>query len=245
MYGKILFTLFFIHVSSLFAFNSVEQLKAGRDTAQSVPQFQADQNKSLFFEAINNSARYASIETKLPYLLTVRTLLQKGFNVDTIDSYGLTGLSYAIEQKDNEMTLLLIGKGANLDATSGNSKLTPRMVLDQRVAISLIGTRPTSFDDFFDLIHSSAGQKDFASKAPYLSKVRVLLLNGFDVNTRDRNGYTGLHHAIDNQDYDMAFLLMGKGANLDVEDSAPLTPRFLIDQKMAFAIGMALAKINN
>ncbi|MBP7190669.1 MAG: ankyrin repeat domain-containing protein [Rickettsiaceae bacterium] len=54
--------------------------------------------------------------------------------------------------------------------------------------------------------------------------VKILILRGADLNQKDANGMTILHHAMQSQDLDFVKFLIKNGAKVDAQDAYGLTP---------------------
>lgn len=59
-------------------------------------------------------------------------------------------------------------------------------------------------------------------------KILALLDKGYDINSRDEDGRTALHCAIDGSERATAAFLLKKGADVQIEDSAGRTPLLVV-----------------
>jgi ankyrin repeat protein len=133
----------------------------------------------------------------------VKALLARGANVNAKESYrGETALMWAAAENHSEVAKLLIDAGAEVNATS--------LVFDFKFRkVASGGTQA---------IYSKGGLTAllFAARQGSLETARVLIDAGADLNQTEPDfGFTPLLEAIYNDHYDLAGLLVEKGANLN------------------------------
>ncbi len=51
-----------------------------------------------------------------------------------------------------------------------------------------------------------------------LSEIKKMLESGYDINTRDDDGFSGLHHSIEEEEYETSFYLIDNGIEITMTD---------------------------
>ncbi|EPS42694.1 hypothetical protein H072_3329 [Dactylellina haptotyla CBS 200.50] len=153
----------------------------------------------------------------------VELLVRLGANIEATDKTGWTPLTFAVFEGKPEHAELLINKGANIFHKDKEGYTPLRHAIKKgdiykRLVRLLLksGVR----------VNSPAGHNAFclAVERDIEGIVNTFLEEGYDVNTKDANGRTALSSAALMGKYEMAGLLMWKGANLESRDTQGLTP---------------------
>ncbi|TAM40095.1 MAG: ankyrin repeat domain-containing protein [Rhodanobacter sp.] len=150
-------------------------------------------------------------------------LLEHGADVEQPDDVGDTPLSYAAVNS-REATLLLLEYGAEVDAPNALNKQTP-----------LMGAAYWGCVPMMEVLLAHGAQVDArtafgstvlmnAARNQHIGAVAMLLDRQADVNTRDPDGNTALHHAVmqcsPTGQEDLVRLLLARGANPELVNKA-------------------------
>jgi ankyrin repeat protein len=146
----------------------------------------------------------------------VKLLLEKGTDVDALDSDGMTVLICAVIFGHEEMVRLLLENGADIEISSkGNTALIAaamqngehivRQLLDHGAEIE------AKNDAGYTALH-------IASAHAYVKVVQLLLDAGADINTRNKKGITPLMSAAQSDKFWMVCLLLNRGADVNAKD---------------------------
>ena len=163
----------------------------------------------------------------------VKTILEKGADVNAVDKGGATALIYAADGGHVKVVGLLLEKGADVNAknkggwtalmwaaTGSSSRRTEMVKLliakgadvnakDQTGATALMGS----------------------SRQGNLRAVKLLVEKGADVNAKDRGGASALIEASTNGHLDIVKLLLEKGADVNAKDNEGKTPLMWASEK--------------
>jgi len=173
-------------------------------------------------------------------LKELEILLQHGANINATDKSGVTPLHYAIRRGQTEVVKFLIDHGADVNIEdkwgstplfSSNSVKITKLLLDSgRVNIEHISKNG------FPILQSAISNKE-------LTKIRLIIQHGANINAQDKWGFTPLHHAIRSEQPKVIKLLIDHGVNINTKDQWGFTPlqyarqyqktevvNFLIDQ---------------
>jgi ankyrin repeat protein len=152
---------------------------------------------------------------------TVKKLLDEGCNIEMINDIGFTPLIISIFSNDSndEVTKLLIDKGANVNATDSDDN----PVLEFAVGANKI--------DIFKLLISKGADVNYTSKytsstalasACYagLDEIAQLLIdNGAKVDVKDMHDFTALYQAVRREHLSTVKLLIKNGADVNTKDT--------------------------
>jgi uncharacterized protein len=153
----------------------------------------------------------------------VASLLDRGARIDVANDRGGTALMHAATRGDSETLDLLLARGAAINARASNGW----------TALMLAGAR--GFEPIVERLLAHGADPNIADiygwtplmRAVDLGRpaiVKTLLADSrVDVDARDENGQTALHHAARQGYVDIARMLIGRAAKRDVRDRAGRT----------------------
>ncbi|SCB65560.1 unnamed protein product [Fusarium graminearum] len=145
----------------------------------------------------------------------VEEALRLGANINALNDQGRTALFVALENHDSEMVQLLLDHEVRLDVSDVSGKTALDVsVLDSGHYLTTFtllkhGAKPT------DNLEYGVSQLLLAAAAGHINKVERLLGEGVKHSGSDRLGYTALHEAACFGHYDIAKLLVEKGADVN------------------------------
>lgn len=178
-------------------------------------------------------------------------LLGAGAEVDVIDNQGMTPLHRAVWNGNKEMTEVLLGAGAEVDVTDnqGMSALLWAVYADQVELIDLLCSNKADVEKTSTDGESPLGM---AIRLGHLASVKALIKqgakvhipffqaaimgdyveilslliehSGADLNILSNNGWSLLHTAAAFGKKEICFLLLQKGARVDIETKDGITP---------------------
>ncbi|WP_447933209.1 ankyrin repeat domain-containing protein [Wolbachia endosymbiont of Dactylopius coccus] len=151
----------------------------------------------------------------------LKFLLSKGANIDDTDKNGWTPLHCASGNNHLDIVKFLIGKGADVNAKDNDDK-TP---LDLAIGGNYIG--------IMEFLKQAQLDKRLLAAAEDgdLGKVKGLIDQNADVNTRDKSGWTPLHFAAYCDRFSVVkFLLNNSSANIKAKDVYGNTPLHIAAQ---------------
>ena len=150
-------------------------------------------------------------------------LLEHGADVEQPDDVGDTPLSYAAVNS-REATLLLLEYGAEVDAPNALNKQAPLMRAAYWGCVPMMevllahGAQADARTAFGSTVLMNAARNQ------HIGAVAMLLDRQADVNARDHDGNTALHHAVmpcsPTGQEDLVRLLLEHGANPDLVNKA-------------------------
>jgi len=174
-------------------------------------------NRNEFVELLIEEGADVSLDVAARFgvLTKVKSLIEKGTDINEKDVSGKAALHYAVEYGNKDVVEWLIDNGADVNVED-NDRNTPGHVAlgeDNRSILELLIANGANLDS----IHLSAYQGD-------LDKVRSFLKEGTDVNAVDSYGATPLHYAARRGSKEVVEFLIVKGADVDVKDKRNLAP---------------------
>jgi ankyrin repeat protein len=166
----------------------------------------------------------------------LRTLIDRGVDLNAVDAGGNTPLMSAVQTGDLDMVRLLVNKGANVNASSafGFTALIDAVTANWGDAARLLlarGANPNAANDHHGTVRHGPVAIGHVSvlmaAAPYgpPSLIAELLKAGADVNARDVRGMTPvmLASASENQDPAVVQTLLDAGADPAAKSAAGAT----------------------
>ena len=162
---------------------------------------------------------------------TVKTLLERGADVNFTDFIGRTPLMEAAQSGHENVVKLLLEKGANVNSKDkfGQSSLSLAAEKGHQGVVRLLLEKGADIDS-----------KDVNKRTPlllaavrgYPDVVRMLLDGGADFDSPDDTGQTPLMQAVEEGHKKVVNMLLDGGANVDSADKKGWTPlRFAVDRK--------------
>ena len=150
----------------------------------------------------------------------VRLLLDRGAHVNARETWhGETALMWAAAEDHAGVVSLLASRGADLNLKSTVPEF-PKVKVDAATMV------------FTALPRGGMTALMLAARQGAAEGVRALAEAGADLNAVDPDGTSALNIAIINAHYDVAALLVEKGAGLDIGDAAGMTPLYaVVDMK--------------
>ena len=198
--------------------------------------------------ARDNYGRTVLMDTYMPEIVTM--LINKGADVNARDNYGRTVLMYACQYQDNpEIIQELLDNGAIIE--DGNQLLA---LLDKNEGIEInqdyLDLRERIYNEVYKKFNNSTDDsvednkvktraiyKNILSHKNLIEKItpeqlEMYIALGADVNARDRNGDTALHHAIDSENIKAMEILLKNGINVNARSKDGGTPLlFALDRR--------------
>jgi ankyrin repeat protein len=142
----------------------------------------------------------------------VKVLLAHGADVNAKENWhGETALMWAVSEKHAAVARELLAKGANVNARSMVNNWERQNSAEPREKWLPLGGLPAL---------------EFAARDGCVECISVLLAAGADINGVDEDGITALVSALINGHYDVAGLLLEKGANPNIGDRTGRTPLY-------------------
>ena len=193
----------------------------------------SDQNIKLLKESNHVSSESVSLNQSMAiYACTgnvegVISLTDRGINVNSFDERGLTPLHNATSKNDTSMIVVLVDRGAMVDAPTSRESSFPG-VTPLHVA-AIFGN-----EEAIRTLHklgASLNIQDSAGNTPLhicINKgnrdlARCLISLGADVTVCGDNG-SALHHAAELGNIEMIHLLVDSGCPSDIQDGQGATP---------------------
>ncbi len=170
---------------------------------------------------LNNPLLFAIRQSHLP---VARFLLEKGADDNAQERWGQSALHIAAGKGDVECVRLLLDHGARVNATeinkstplefaiTGTSKEVVDLLLEKGADV---GTKSSKEMNAFHLWAIGAGEPGIAD---------LLFARQADVNARDYDGKTPLHHAVNQGQKQAVEWLLKHGAEVNVRDKNGRTP---------------------
>ena len=151
---------------------------------------------------------------------TVRTLVQKGVNVNAAQADGATAMHWAVYRGDPELARILISAGADVKKASRNGS-TPLWLASTNGDAAMIRVLLDAGADANEALPLGRTPLMLASRTGAVDAMRVLIDRGANVNARDaERGTTPLMWAADQGHAPAIRLLIERGADIAAR-SAP------------------------
>jgi ankyrin repeat protein len=158
-------------------------------------------------------------------------VINKAAPLDEVDAEGNSALIVACDKKLEDIALLLIRSGANLNVVSRSTGDTPIHKMCYRGMMSLLRAVADLPKSMLPVLNLET--KNHKGETPLIIAVsghgnpemlRLLLQLGADVRSQDRAGQTALHHAFLRHNPAFVRLLIAHNAPLDVKNRSGDTP---------------------
>lgn len=163
---------------------------------------ETDEQKQLFFDAVNNEDHK-----------TIIKMLNEGFDINTKNQLGLTPLMNAAFNGNVKTAEFLIKKGADVKMKDDTGKTVFYYACrTNEVKLAKILLPLISLKDEFECDDTLLF---YCINENILEIAELLIKNGFEVNNVNRNGYTPLMSSIFRNNIKIAELLVKHGANID------------------------------
>jgi len=148
----------------------------------------------------------------------IKLLIDNGADVNVaLRRVGTTPLQAAARKGNVRIVELLLSRVADINAkdSSGHTALHMAMGSDHREMVELLAAKGARAS----ALHLAAYLGD-------TEKLRKLLRDGDDIDSRDEPGFTALHYAALSGKKEVVEFLIDEGARVDAKDSSNLTPLF-------------------
>ncbi len=156
----------------------------------------------------------------------VKEFLEQGTDINAKDENGQTSLYIAVNNDNKETVKLLIDKGADVNAKNEDGQTPLDIILNRnRIQIS----RNPNHAEIRDLLIANGAEIlsiHAAVQSGDLGQVKEFLEQGIDINSKNSDGDTALHIAVDRDYNDVAKLLIDKGADVNAKDKRNETPLY-------------------
>ncbi len=147
----------------------------------------------------------------------VKSLIEKGANVNSKDKYGHTALIYASEEGYKEIAKLLIDGGANVNATN-KSKVTALMWASQKGYKEIVQLLIEAGANVNAKDEDEETALVFAFRGNHEEIVELLIQEGADVYVKDCRGFTTLMWASKRKHKKIVEILIKAGVEINAKD---------------------------
>ncbi|KAE8679004.1 FH protein interacting protein FIP2-like [Hibiscus syriacus] len=184
------------------------------------------------------------------YFEVLRLLLLKGANVDALTKDGNTALHLALNNRRRDCTRLLLANGADTgirNTRDGDTALHIAARLGDEQMVKLLlqkgvnkdirnKTGKTAYDvaaahghvRLFDAL-KLGDNFCLAARKGRTDAVKILIEKGIDIDSRDEDGYTALHCAVESGHAEVVELLVKKGADVESRTNKGVKPLQIAD----------------
>lgn len=141
--------------------------------------------------------------------------------IEARDYLNRTSLFDAVRSRNESMTRLLIGRGANVKATTGNGWILLPLTDETEVMVDILSTEPEL--RCWSVMHEAAegGDKNI---------MKMLIDHGGDPNAQSSEKWTVLHAAVANGHEEVVCLLLASGAGSQAKGWDGATPLHVASQ---------------
>ena len=192
-------------------------INAKNNNGQTPVDIAVSRNRSEVVKLLVEKGADASLHVVARFgaLAKVKSLIEKGTDINAKDTSGQTLLHYAVEYGHEDVVKLLIANGADVNAKDkdGNSPGHVALRKNHSVVLDLLIAKGADLDS----IHLSAYQGD-------LDKVRSFIKKGAGVNAMDSYGATPLHYAAVRGNKEVVEFLIARDADVNAKNKFGETP---------------------
>jgi len=187
------------------------------------------------------------IATKSNLKDTVKYLIKHKVKLNTLDKKGKTALNYARENDFSDIVMMLEAKKAKASSEKDIKQTALSAQKRQKKSLAKTKTEIKNLNDAIKAKNAIAIKKYYASwsmnksKAPLnkyniakytlengnLNTFNFLISKGLDINQKDDEGYSLLHHAVYFNNLPIAKLLLAKKLNIDAQSNDGKSVLFL------------------
>lgn len=161
----------------------------------------------------------------------VKNFIEKGADIEAMDSYGATPLYYAAARGSKELVEFLIARGANVNAKDKRD-LAPLHVAAVHGHKDVVAFLIDNAADIYAKGQYGYTPIYWAAWSEVPEVVELLLEKGVDVNTKDEWGNTPLHYMAEYDYYrNMAEFLIVKDADVNAKNNQGKTPLQVAKEK--------------
>ena len=209
---------------------SGEVLRTGRLHYQEVTDYNTRNRKNFIAPcSMGTSAIYALVGAQAP-ISEITYLIEKGAPLKPDGSPAKDLVARAIDDGNMQFVEWMLARGFDIDAYVG-SALTPLMLASKNgngaMALYLI-TRGADVD--FKRFRDDRSALQVAAANNKTELVAILLDQGADPNSRDKQGFTALHNTVSRCNLAATLALLGKSANPDIQNSRGESPMDIVSQ---------------
>jgi TPR repeat protein len=153
----------------------------------------------------------------------VKSLIEKGANVNAADQLGWSPLHYAAYRGHKQTAELLLNSGAIVNAKADNGVRPLHLAAEQgqTALVKLLLGKGADVNVRQVQGWTSLG---LAAQKGHLETVKLLLEKGADVNSKSKSGLTPLHTAVSKGSREVVELLLSKGAEVNAKSNNGRTP---------------------
>jgi ankyrin repeat protein len=194
---------------------------------------QADANGTTF---LHSASAYGCTDI-------VKRLIDEGSNVNPKSVYGSTPLHYAANNNHSDVVKILIENGAEIDAR-GSYDRTPlhfaawfaskdvvKLLVENGANVNALDNDPCSpnttplyfahhFNDLYKEVAFYLEQQGGVMDPEFIQQIE----KSPNVNNKDVDGFTLLHEAAENGEYNAVKMLIDKGADVNIRNNSDDTP---------------------
>jgi predicted Zn finger-like uncharacterized protein len=230
--GKIIFVLMiFIGIPLFRTCTSELRYKPSRPREQPMNTTTSQQKRGKMFPAVTRE-QPMNTTTSQPSLhkaaeqgntALVKTLLQKGANVNEPDSLGWSPLHFAAYKGYKQTAEVLLNNGAIVNAKANNDVRPLHLAAEQgqTVLAELLLGKGADVNARQVQGWTPLG---LAAQNGHLETVKLLLDKGADGNSKSKSGLTPLHAAVSKGRREVVELLLSKGAEVNSKSNNGRTP---------------------